>query len=295
MGGDSYFYSKPGSNGGNGNAHKELLQILREEIARIPQLAYDEEIKIAREMAKEQKGTKRYAELKNQLVNGKLKFVLVIAQKFSNKPAATLNLFSEGVEGLIIGVEKYDPERGSKLSTYVSYLIRERMQSFVKRDRTIKIPFSILEKYHKIREAKKEIEQEGEAAYAEDIAEITGYGVKMVNSVLRTMNHCSSLDYVLDNEYSAKDLIKDSRVATPFDELSETEVKMTIDDLLKKNLLFREREIIKLCYDIEGNGRMTLEEIGKIFKVTRERVRQIRENARLKLRPQNPGKTRDFC
>jgi len=284
MGEESYFYTKPGDNGGNGDSCKDLFQSLCYDIGRISRLYPRETISLIRELRKTEKGTTKYCELKNQVVKGNLKLVVYLIRKFSNKPSTLIELFSEGVEGLMIAAEKYDPDRNATFGTYAGFWIHQKVMRFFNGDKTIRIPFHFLEKYYKIRQAKRELEQEGAAAFAEDIARITGYGARTVSYVLRIMPSCRSLDYVIDNEYSIKNMVEDKTAVAPFGVASENEAKKTIDSLLMSALPFKSREIVKLRFGLSNYAQMTLEETGSIFNITRERVRQIEEAAIIKLK-----------
>jgi RNA polymerase primary sigma factor len=275
---------KQGGNGNNGDRCKDLFRLLCEDIEKIPRVYPKETIAIIRDLRKTEKGTKKYCELKNQVVKGNLKLVVYSARKFSNNPSVLLDLFSEGVEGLMIAAERYDPDRNASFGTYAWYWINQRILGFFKENRTIRIPFHFLEKYYKIRTAKRELEQERGAAFAEDIAGITGYDSETVNQVLKIMPNCHSLDYVIDNECSLKDIIEDKTIATPFGIVSENEVKKTIDSLLVSALPFKHREVVKLRFGIDSYEQMTLEHVGQIFNLTRERVRQIEEKSIIELR-----------
>jgi len=299
MGGDSYFYSKPGGNGGNseaadysylqkstkkgGNGHNSLSQILSENIGKIPRIYPRENLELAREMRKAGESTKKYNDLKEQLVTGNLRLVIYIVRKFSKNPNNFLELFSEGAEGLMIAAERYAPDKNASFGTYAGYWITQRILRFLKDDRTIKIPFYFLEKYYKIKLAKRELKQEGNDMFTENIARITGYAAKTVDYVLRIMPNCRSLDYAVDNEYSIKDIVEDKTVTAPFGVVSENEAKKTIDSLLMSTLSFNSREIIKLRFGLDNYEQMTLEEVGQIFNLTRERVRQIEKESIVKL------------
>jgi len=235
----------------------------------------------------------RYEEAKRNLSAGNLRLVVSIAKKYRNRGLSFLDIIQEGNTGLMRAVDKYEYRRGYKFSTYATWWIRQAItRAIADHARTIRIPVHMIETMSKIRQASKLLLQElGREPTIEEIANQAEMSVVETRRVLKISKHPFSLDRPIGESEDSYfgDFIEDETIDSPVQSATQEMLKDRIEHVLK-TLTYREREIIKLRYGIGDGYTYTLEEVGRIFKVTRERVRQVEAKAIRKL--QHPVRSR---
>jgi len=239
---------------------------------------------------------RRYAAFeaaKKHLSAGNLRLVVSIAKKYRHRGLQFLDLIQEGNTGLMKAVEKYEYQRGYKFSTYATWWIRQAItRAIADQARTIRIPVHMIETMSKLRKISKQLVQElHREPTVEELADEAGLSIAETRRILKISKHPISLDRPIgdsDDSYFG-DFIEDKSVESPVSVASYEMLKDKIEQVLD-TLTFREREIIKLRYGLGDGYTYTLEEVGRKFKVTRERVRQIEAKALRKL--QHPVRSR---
>ncbi|MHC4975363.1 MAG: RNA polymerase sigma factor RpoD [Planctomycetota bacterium] len=234
-----------------------------------------------------------YEQAKRDLSAGNLRLVVSIAKKYRNRGLSFLDIIQEGNTGLMRAVDKYEYQRGYKFSTYATWWIRQAItRAIADHARTIRIPVHMIETMSKLRTIQKHILQEtGQEPTMEELAIRASMPVAEVQRVMKIGRHPVSLDRPVGESEDSYfgDFIEDGKQETPDTNAANEMLSQRIEQVLK-TLTYREREILKLRYGIGDGYTYTLEEVGRIFKVTRERVRQVEAKAIRKL--QHPVRSR---
>jgi len=234
-----------------------------------------------------------YEDAKRRLSGGNLRLVVSIAKKYRNRGLSFLDIIQEGNTGLMRAVDKYEYRRGYKFSTYATWWIRQAItRAIADHARTIRIPVHMIETMSRLRNIAKQLLQElGREPTIEEIARKAKMPVSEARRVMKISRHPISLDRPVGESEDSYfgDFIEDDAVDSPVQSAGNEMLRDRIEEVLK-TLTYREREILKLRYGIGDGYTYTLEEVGKIFKVTRERVRQVEAKAIRKL--QHPVRAR---
>jgi RNA polymerase primary sigma factor len=234
-----------------------------------------------------------FENVKRELSSGNLRLVVSIAKKYRNRGLSFLDLIQEGNTGLMRAVDKYEYRRGFKFSTYATWWIRQAItRAIADQARTIRIPVHMIDVLMRLRNAAKKLLQEmGREPTTEETAEAAGVTLEETERVLDIGRHPISLDRPIGEGEDGcfGEFVQDTGTEAPHKLANNGLLRERIEELLK-TLTFREREIIRLRYGLADGYSYTLEEVGRIFKVTRERVRQIEAKAVAKL--QNPIRSR---
>jgi RNA polymerase primary sigma factor len=259
----------------------DALQQFLDGIATTPLLTADEEIELAKRI---ERGD---LEAKDHMTRANLRLVVSIAKRYRNQGLPFLDLIQEGTVGLIRAVEKFDHRKGFKFSTYATWWIRQAIsRAIADKARTIRIPIHIDNVLKKLDTAQRKLEANGDRdASIEEIAELAGVDPEEADVIMRAAQQLVSLDKPVGDDGDAAlfgDLIPDESTPSPYDEAVESMRDERLYGVLE-HLPYRERRILELRYGLNGEPAQTLDKVAKLFKLTRERTRQIEEAALRKL------------
>lgn len=274
-----------------GNAEDPVRMYLKE-IGRIPLLSSEEEIELAKRM---EEGDE---EAKKKLSEANLRLTVSIAKRYSGRGIQFLDLIQEGNLGLIKAVEKFDYRKGYKFSTYATWWIRQSItRAIADQARTIRIPVHMVETMNRVNRTSRRLLQEyGREPTPEEIAEAMNLPVERVLEISKISQEPVSLETPIGEEEDSHlgDFIQDEHIPVPADEAAHTLLREQLEKVMD-TLSEREQKVLALRFGLEDGKPHTLEEVGREFQVTRERIRQIEAKALRKLRhPTRSRKLRDF-
>lgn len=257
---------------------ENILNTYIREIDRIPLLTNDEEYTLA---VKAKNGDMNARE---KLITSNLRFVIKIAKEFQNRGLPLKDLISEGNIGLLTAIDKFEPELGNKFTTYAVWWIRQAViKAIGDKARLIRLPMNRYAQLNSIQLAKATLERQGEKADAANLAKLCNMTEEDVNSILNITNNVFSLDAPVneDDDYSFGDVIEDKSMG-PDEALLAKSLTQSIDDIMKM-YSEREREIIRLRYGLHDTKPLSLKEIGELYGLSKERIRQIEKKILSKL------------
>lgn len=257
------------------------MKLYLKDIGSVPLLSYEEEIELAKQI---EQGDQK---AKDRLSEANLRLVVSVAKRYMGRGLSLMDLIQEGNIGLIRAVDKYDYRKGNKFSTYATWWIRQAItRAIADQSRTIRIPVHMVETINRLQRVSKELQQNyNREATFEEIAKSMDIDQAKVQEIFQYAQEPVSLEAPVGDEEDnvLSDFIKDDHVVSPHEAASYEVLKLQMNEALSL-LTEREAEVLKLRYGIETGQEMTLEEIGKEFNVTRERIRQIESKALNKLR-----------
>lgn len=276
----------------DGVSIEDPVRMYLKEIGKVPLLTADEEVELAKLM---EQGD---MEAKKKLAEANLRLVVSIAKRYVGRGMLFLDLIQEGNLGLIKAVEKFDYKKGYKFSTYATWWIRQAItRAIADQARTIRIPVHMVETINKFVRVQRQLLQElGREPYPEEIAVQMGMPVERVREIQKISLEPVSLETPIGEEEDSHlgDFIQDDNVPVPAEAAAFTLLREQLDEVLG-TLTEREQKVLKLRFGLEDGRARTLEEVGKEFKVTRERIRQIEAKALRKLRhPSRSRKLKDY-
>ena len=284
--------SGEGGDGGDSMSIDDPVKVYLKEIGRVPLLTPEEEIELAIRIAEGDVAAKQ------RLSEANLRLVVSIAKRYLGRGMHFLDLIQEGNLGLIKAVEKFDYTKGFKFSTYATWWIRQAItRAIADQARTIRIPVHMVETINKVKKISSQLlHQNGHEPTADEIADELGMPVDKVREIMRVAQEPVSLETPIGEEEDSHlgDFIPDEDAPAPADAASHTMLREQLMEVLD-TLTPREEKVLRLRFGLEDGRSRTLEEVGKEFNVTRERIRQIEAKALRKLRhPSRSKKLKDF-
>ena len=276
----------------DGISIEDPVRMYLKEIGKVPLLTAEEEVELARRMADGDEDAKK------RLAEANLRLVVSIAKRYVGRGMLFLDLIQEGNLGLIKAVEKFDYQKRFKFSTYATWWIRQAItRAIADQARTIRIPVHMVETINKLIRVSRQLLQElGREPTPEEIAAELDMPVERVREILKISQEPVSLETPIGEEEDSHlgDFIQDDNVPVPAEAAAQTLLKEQLDEVLS-TLTEREQKVLRLRFGMNDGRARTLEEVGKEFDVTRERIRQIEAKALRKLRhPSRSRKLRDY-
>jgi RNA polymerase primary sigma factor len=257
------------------------FQLYLREIARFPLLTVEEEVKLARKIKRGD------AKARAHMVRANLRLVVKIARDYQGLGLPLLDLISEGNIGLMKAVERFDPKKGGKLSTYAAWWIKQSIKrALANQSKTIRLPVHLVDKISKIRRVAVQMSEElGREPTDDELAEEIGMVASKVSQLKTAAIRPASLDAPIGDDDSTEfgEIVGDAEAQDPFELLRDKDLRDEVGDLLDV-LDERERKIINARFGLDGSKAKTLEEVGQKFGVTRERIRQLQNIALHKMR-----------
>ena len=277
---------------GNSAKVDEPIKMYLREIGQVPLLTHDEEIEYAK------RAYEGDEEASQKLIESNLRLVVSIAKKHTNRGLKLLDLIQEGNIGLMKAVEKFEYTKGYKFSTYATWWIRQAItRAIADQGRTIRIPVHMIETINKIKkESRIYLQETGKDASPEILAERLGMEVEKIKAIQEMNQEPISLETPVGSEEDSElgDFVEDQKTTSPYEATNRAILREELDGVLK-TLSPREEKVLRYRYGLDDSSPKTLEEVGKIFNVTRERIRQIEVKALRKLRhPSRKKKLEDF-
>ena len=275
-----------------GLAIDDPVRMYLKEIGKVPLLGTEEEIELAMKMSQNDETAKQ------KIVEANLRLVVSIAKRYVGRGMFFLDLIQEGNLGLIKAVEKFDYVRGYKFSTYATWWIRQAItRAIADQARTIRIPVHMVETINKVNKVQKQLHQDlGHEASPEEVALEMNMSVDKVRDIMKIAQEPVSLEMPIGEEDDSHlgDFISDDNAPAPAEAASYTLLREQLCEVLH-TLTAREEHVLKLRFGLEDGRTRTLEEVGKVFNITRERIRQIEAKALRKLRhPSRSKRLKDY-
>lgn len=263
------------------------VKVYLKEIGKVPLLTPEEEIELAIRIGDNDPAAKR------RLTEANLRLVVSIAKRYVGRGMQFLDLIQEGNLGLIKAVDKFDYTKGFKFSTYATWWIRQAItRAIADQARTIRIPVHMVETINKVKKTNSQLlHKNGRDPTAEEIAEVLDMPVDKVREIMRVAQEPVSLETPIGEEEDSHlgDFLEDDKTPPPSQIVAESMMKQTLSDVLHM-LTPREEQVIRMRYGLDDGQQRTLEEVGKAFNVTRERIRQIEVKALRKIKRPNMSK-----
>jgi RNA polymerase primary sigma factor len=265
-----------------GPLERSGLQLYLQEIAKTPLLTIAEEVQLARRIRRGDKAAR------DHMISANLRLVVKIAHDYKDFGLPFLDLISEGNIGLIKAVERFDPRKGGKLSTYAAWWIKQSIKrALANQSKTIRLPVHLVDKIAKMRRAAAAFAEEfGREPTDEELAIDLGVPTNKVSHLKSVSIRPASLDAPLGEDSDAGtfgEIVGDENAASPYETVRENNLRTDLDQMIK-SLDQREAEILRFRFGLDGRDELTLEEVGQKFNVTRERVRQLQNLALQKIR-----------